>query len=1173
MILLLLLALPLLALDNVVTLTPASDATNTIQVHQVNFDCGGPGGLPSLPPGKWVAPYVSGTKLTTWQVDQESWCANGSLEKATVSYRYGGNSVQFRADDNPCSAGNRAACDAAGLNQAGMLAFNGGTWTASAVFTANPQGSSSPATFDARARLSAGDWEYILRGPAITQVRAGLIDSSRTNSFGFKQHYIAMLAAQISSSTATSATLNDASQWAGLARPFEVSIGASTDASGFESMLVCFVSGNTIYFGNSNGSDASCANVNGRGASGTVAAVHSANRNGLVMLRDGLISTASFLTSATSLTVSDASAITAVELLQVGTETVRVCNKSGNVLTVGTAAWPCSADANGRNRQGTKGVTGGHSWNVGVPVRILSAVTDRWRNTPSDQFRSLQPDALLSFPAGWAGMNAQFRIQNTWMDRLQSLVYDVNINSGQFTRTGIKHAARQILFYPVYDPATPGLRGLWVGSTPPAVKFDHNLRWCASIGLCPVDPDLPTTLTDISNFIDNGYYSSASGTAPAWTSGQNSKCEADTLTYLESSNRDFYGPQIRFTDGPGSRIDIGLIGKAQALAQKGWGISGAATTTMAEMAGMLSACAGLMPIHHLEHRSGGQFCNGGAYAANTADKACSVGNQSVGIFALFPSVIYEPGINPVDQNNSTLQIIPVGAWDGNNIVASVGGAYSHMANPVFWDSITAGNYFITQLAIGHAGAVAANANAYSISTAGAADQARSAQRGPFGLFYDGDGARQRAWPMRDVLMGALAARSGTPQREYLEWVYRRNIAALEGAYDYQSGSYYIPCQAGASQSVLSDITYSPWCFGRMTRGMNGTIGPIWPSEFTKAYTVTSYANQQRARNVHGSFMQHYENITYGWGSRFLSGTAPFAREFAARMLTRRALSPGGNHWRIGSYQLPNTECTPAGQDVPTCSTQGTTFGMAQGFTSAANWFAAMGTSNSNMTGPEDLNTGAQSRAMMVRSATRLNPRADTPTGTMKRLREAFVFPDPSDLTGDPTWAHALWERPEVSVSAGDTAVKLVASTFWSSCRVAVQSSPFSILDDASHSTATMQGLRLDHVVAGLTAATTYYYMVTCGNLGRSLGTFSTTASAGGATTIAISSKPPAGATNILVDHGATDSLGSSDTGACSGGLCSASIAASTGRAKYYRITYRDAGNATLKQTAIYRRIP
>lgn len=1173
--LILLSAAPLLALDYVVTLTPATSATGTVQTHAVRFDCGAPGTLGSLPAGTWPAPYVSGTKLTTWQVDRESWCANGSLEHAVVSYVYGGNSVQFRPDNNPCSSGNRAACDAAGLNQAGMLAFNGGTWTASAAFTANPQGSSTTSTFDARARLSAGDWEYILRGPAITQVHVGLVDESRTLAFGWKQHYVTTLAAQIPNGTATSATINDGAQWAGLSRPFEISVGASFDASGVESMLVCFVSGNTIYFGNANGTDASCANTNGRGVSGTVAAGHNPNKNGIVFLRDGNpIVSAAFSSGATSLTISDASAITVAELLQVGSESVRVCNKSGNTLTVGTAAWPCAADAAGRNRQGTSGAFGSQGWGVGVPVRRLSAVTDRWRDAPSSPLKTLQPDALLSFPAGWAGINAQFRVRSTWLDRLQSQIYDININSGAFTRTGVKQAGHQILHFPLYDPATPGLRGLWVGSTPPTVKFDFNLRWCVSIGICPVDPDLGTTLTDVSNFLDNGYTSSV-GVAPAWTSGNSSKCEADTLTYLEGANRGYYGPQVRTTDAPGARVDIGLVGQAQALAQKAWGITGTAATTMAEMAGMMSGCTGIMPIHSLEHRTGGAFCNGGGYTANTADKACSSGNQSVDIFGLVPSVVYDPGINPVDQNNSSFQVVPVGALDSNGIVAGYGGAYSHMSNPAFWDSIISGNYFISELVISHAGAVATNANAYSISTAGSADQARSAQRGPFGLYYDGDGARQRAWPMRDTLMGALAERVGTPRREYFEWIYRSNIAVLEGAYNFTGGSYYIPCQAGASQSVLADINYSPWCLGQMSRRMNGTVGLLWPSEFTKSSGVTSYANGLRARNVHGSFMQHYENATYGWGSRFLSATAPFAKEFAARMITRRAMSSGANRWVLTGYQAPNTACTPEGTDVADCASQGTSFGMSQGFTSVANWYAALGTSNSSLTGPEDLaSNSTQSRTMMVRALTRLNPRADVAgAATMNRMREAFAFADPAGLPGDPTWAFALWERPVVTTIVGDTTAKLVASTFWPSCKVAAQTTPFTSLDDSAHTTASMMGRRLEHVFTGLTAATTYYYMVTCGDLGRSLGTFTTTASAGGAVTMSISSKAPTNATNVLVEHGASAALGSSDTGTCSAGTCSASIAANTGRAKFFRITYRDAGNATLSTTTIYRRIP
>lgn len=1191
---LLLLPLPLqvFGLDATVIITPESALTNTVQVHPMHFDCGAEGAPQgTLPAGKWAAPWVAGSKLAVWQVDQESWCSNGSLQYAMFSYvltTAGPVTVQFRADDNPCSSGNRAACDAAGLTQSGMLAFNGGTWTASATFTPTPLGSATAHTFDARARLTAGDWRYILRGPAMTQVMVGGIDTARTLSFGWKQHHIAYLTVGETSLTATSFTVNDASQWSGISRPFEVSIGHGSGGA-YENVLVCFVSGNILYVGNSNGSDASCANVNGRAASGTSAQFHTLGADGsgaLVVLRDGnQLLQSTLTTGGTSFTISDASSISDVTLLQVGIETVRVCNKSGNTLTVGTAAWPCSAATGGRTWLGTNGPFGGTlSWTPGVPVRFLDSITDRWRNPPSDQFKSLQPDALLSFPTGWAGMNVQFRVQNGWLDRLQTHQYNLNINGGAYTRNEVKHAARQIVLVPAFDSSTPGLRGLWVGSKPPVAEFDYNGKWCVAVGLCPHDPDLPVTLSNIDTLLNNGY-GSANAVAPSWRSGNNSKCQADTLSYLGGAFRDTYGVFTRVTNDTGARADIGLMARIQALAILGSQFTGSTARELREISGSISACAGLMPIHHLEFQSSGTFCDGGNYAGNTNDKACTGANLTVGPFGKFPSLITRPLFNPSNQINSSPRFYPVGAADTNNIIANIAGAWSHLHASAFWDWAFSGNQFTRELIISQAGNFIAGSNAYPGSDNSAGNNNRHYMRGPFALINANDGARSRAWFTRDVVMGRYAAATGTPEHEYFDWVLRMNVAAYEGTYNVTDGRFYIPCPGGMDPTNTTHITHSPWCFGRATRGLNGTMLNLWPPEPGPGYNYFGSTDPNRSKNTAGSFMISYEHAVHGWAARKIPYFESFSRKLVGATFLNRTLG-STNPWTISTYQIPNSTCIPEGQDVPTCSSQTNALGTTQGFSTVANWLTASSTAAQTMTGPDSTN-GAVGRSVQIHGFVRGLARA-THGGslTMQRAREVWdAFPLPAGVLDDPTFPMALYDRPAVQVQAGDTTAIIRTSTYYTSCKVGISATPFVVLDDTSDASMRMVGMAADYVATGLTASTQYYGRITCsltpqagqlgkGGIARNDFRFTTTASAGGAVTMSIATKAPAGATNILVEHGASSSLGSSDTGACSAGACSASIAANTGRAKFFRITYRDAGNATIGQpSSIYRRIP
>ncbi len=124
-----------------------------------------------FPSGTYPKPRIGGAVPAAWQADVKSRWPDGSVLTAFVSFpvNLGANSnvmVDFVPDPNACHLGNQAVCEAAALDQAGMLSFMSGAWNAQIRGTAN----SISYTVDAKTMIGNGDWRYWLRGPVVTRV-------------------------------------------------------------------------------------------------------------------------------------------------------------------------------------------------------------------------------------------------------------------------------------------------------------------------------------------------------------------------------------------------------------------------------------------------------------------------------------------------------------------------------------------------------------------------------------------------------------------------------------------------------------------------------------------------------------------------------------------------------------------------------------------------------------------------------------------------------------------------------------------------------------------------------------------------------------------------------------------------------------------------------------------
>jgi len=183
-----LLCLPLLALDNSVTIREAGGSSQTSRPTTIyrSFAQGEFAG------GTYPKPRIDGIVPSAWQADVQTTWPDGSVMAAHISFRLdltasGSAVVDFVSDANPCHLGNLATCQAAALTQTQMLNYDTGggigTWGATWYGTVN----SIEYSASARTMMNAGAWRYWLRGPVVTGVIVE--DRSTAMSYDFGWQY------------------------------------------------------------------------------------------------------------------------------------------------------------------------------------------------------------------------------------------------------------------------------------------------------------------------------------------------------------------------------------------------------------------------------------------------------------------------------------------------------------------------------------------------------------------------------------------------------------------------------------------------------------------------------------------------------------------------------------------------------------------------------------------------------------------------------------------------------------------------------------------------------------------------------------------------------------------------------------------------------------------------
>lgn len=1135
----------------------------------------------------YAQPFIGGVGVSVWQNDRVNrWpvsatCPSGSVKLVKISWQatYAGSSIttiDFRNNSNPCSSGNQAACNAAALDEAGMLAFNGGTWTSTAVLTPQPTGTATIQTFNPKTVLDAGLFEYLLRGPAVTEVLVADRTSSRTTDFGWtdwKYNRLNTAGGGLILSTDTTITVLDGSIWATLPRPFTVAIDS-------EHMQICFVSGNTMYVGTTNGASSACATTAGRGVNGTTATFHSFGNGNFFKLVDGPYLTLDSAASSTTLTLNDASSINSETILQVGFEQIRVCNRSGNTLTVGTGSWGCAANSAGRGYNGTTSFATASNYQVAyTPVYNLTTSTDRWRDAPSTTFKSLHPEAVITFKKDQPGVGISYVIWNDWATSLQDQEYDIQINAGGstvFSQTGIRHIARTNLRFPVYSQND---MAYWSGTAPGFLRINHNHTYLVQTGLVTLDPAIIPSATLASSLLTSDMATSG-GLEPAWNGGNNDKCAADTKTTLNGSWNYVKGSMLRQIDTPGGRPDIMDLSMWESAYLYGMSFDSTTSDALEEMARSMPNCLSQVPWY-VRETSTSAWCDNGDYPANPSDKSCTGANLTASAFGRFFSIDLHPEGCPMNQNTVSVfadKIFAVGPNTSNKFAINTG-ATSHLSSSILPAALF-GDYHATELTIRLGGmyVTASEFVAYTVTT-NIQDRAK-ARVADWGLQNRRDGIRSVAWTFRSVANGWYMAQDGSPEKEYLRSKLDRNIANWEGIYNLTTGNFYIPCPS----PLASQYNYSPWCYGN---NMSTTSLALlnFPSEpYAGSLIEPTIYNPTLVYAGESPWMRNYWLVAMASAEKKgVTQVRPFRKYYVGGSLVDSILNPQWSFWFESYYRHPMIPCAPEGTPVsPNCATQVMTASTAQqGFLSKTNRRNAFvsplpgPSSGGNPTGPV---TTAETDMMsgyfqISKAAMYLNRDVDFGSYSGKRAQEVFNqnIRFQNTCSDNPSWCPVVNPEWTITVTPGDTQALFTGTPVnVGNCKILISATLITNSDDSGDSNCTFAGSSLRHSATGLTAATTYYYRVTSNNIVRTYGTFTTTASAGGATTVTLKLKAPAGygtVADVVTEYGSTTSLGTSVTTSCATS-CSVSISGNAGRVIYYKNTWRNSTPTNLVSTSI-----
>lgn len=1044
-------------------------------------------------------PRIAGVNATAWQSTifnrwpASAACPGGSVKRALIAVKTDVTNgvervIEFVNSTDACHLGNVATCEAAALDEAGMLAFNGGTWDATMNVEADVTIGAIDVTKSARTMLDAGHFTYRIRGPVLTQVLVEDRTSARSQDFGFRRYRTAKLLGDIGNNVTTIPA--DAMHWVGIARPFKIAIEGQGGA-GSEIISICYVHPDTgyLYVGTTNGSNSTCSNSAGRAQDGTSQPyAHYKTSANAIHLDNGVRMGANTYSSATSFTVNDASSISAAAEYRAGSAVWRVCNKSGNTLTAGTAAWGCAAASLGTRRSGMD------AGEVAAHTPFVAVADDYWIAATNDATKSLHPVFILSFFDGWAGVGIEYFLENAWTDRSQDQDLDITFatNAGTLASfSGVRLVARSRLKYP--DGPVVGTfsstiadRKAWTGTAPAAVRMDYNLAHLRASRVLPYDPTVTITQGLVTDILTNGMSAGDAGTIAGWDSG-NLKCGLEIKANLNTvSQREGSGGVMRGWPAPGGRPELGLnngLMVAGLYAAQQQGLTGA--NRWEEWTFGMAACGGYFPLHMLEGDNSKTYCNPTETDAVTS---CTAGNASASAFGKHLTV----DAHPVLTANNTEEYLEKRGLSTTNFWG-VGDGTAHYSETQYLAWALTGDPYYEWNLHGSAWWALYTSVAYPDTSPTETNPYfwRRNRRKSWGLAACMNGCRTASWHQRALGHAWMASADGTPEQQYYAAKLTNYAAFLKGKWGIASGTGYVPCQGGNKKT-------SPWCFGNQLYTPNG---PQWASVDVPAIYDGGEGNTVNTwvYGVQSYWMDNYGRVAHGFLHQAgFTNLADVMRQTAAVQFRRLLDMP--NPFNQGEYRDPNISCYPEANApfAGGCGARTWALGEEYQFSGITNWWNGFNSTVKNRVAYEndgDLQHGYsnifQSTLMFLDKEEFVNKDGVRVTG--KRVIEAsrrLNRYQRQRARSAVAWAFSPASETEVPIRvnvSGTSATVIIeppdggACTYWEGTTWPTQSI-------TSGETSVPAGARERKISLSGLSAGTHYIRATCGNA-RGLATF------------------------------------------------------------------------------------
>jgi len=877
----------------------------------------------------YAAPYIGGSLITPWQADEwsrypaSSVCPGGSLKQAWVSFQYSVTATnsylfEFRNSVNPSSAGDMAATIAASYNQAGIL---GRSWEATMTLTPYPSGG-TPKVVSARDYVTRGKWRYWLRGPVVTEIIVENTDTDRADDFGWRETRAGRLTGDLLNGyTSFKAGID----WSGLATPFYVQIN-------FEIVSVCYATYNstngesTLYVGTTTGANSGCQNIAGRGQLGTGAYNHYAQeKREIVILRNSSLYHVSGFnnesTGNTSITVNDASGISSVTYLKANWEIFRVCNKSGNTLTIGTGNWGCSGDSGGRAFWGTRYAgkindsDSGGNYQINGGLDNWSTLSDVWADANHSRYKSLHPIFVVSLWNNWPAAGIEYMMYNPWFDKMQHQMYTVafdrSLGATTYTVTGTLQGPMTGWKYPdgpVVGTYTAdfGDRKIWDGTPPAAGVFDYNLHYLRYVGAVPFDTSVSVNATGIGNLVGTVNYSHSDGTAYGWLNSDKGAIPQVGL-WGNLNHRNNCSACYKGLGAVGGRPDIALAPQWQVAGLFAMGSALTDADKWQEGFFGTASCSGYIPYHIWESDSTKLYCN----PTDTPFKSCTGGNLTVPAFRRPVSIDARPGFGMWDDQNSNDaadRILYTGSPAGMNWQIVDGNAHWPLQSFLPW--LLTGDYYYKR-----------NLLDETDRTLHFAANNPAQRKGSWGWPTWYNMSRPISWWIRTLSVGTWAQPTGSPEYEHFIDKLKKWVEIQEGRYNITDGMFYRPC------SGPGDANSTPWCWGRRTEMRDAPTTEFSVPGFgnVASWGWNDFGNTVNTRVYHvkSYWMDNFGILAAGWAINLgFDFFKPIMNRVYFRDSVDRAINPEYGPYLNGEYRDPFIPCRPEGTTIPgTCNGQ------------------------------------------------------------------------------------------------------------------------------------------------------------------------------------------------------------------------------------------------------------